>query len=108
MTDGGEDVTVLTPPIFPVRCDGMVTSPRLYAVRRGSDLGAAVAEARRARGLTQAELAAQLGVDRTYVAAIERGRSNRLMDHLLRALRRLGAEVVVTWPATRATDDADG
>lgn len=88
----------------------MATSPssRSYAVRRGGDLGAAVAEARRARGLTQAELAAQLSVDRTYVAAIERGRSNRLMEHVLRALRRLGAEVVVTWPSAPVTEDADG
>jgi transcriptional regulator with XRE-family HTH domain len=86
----------------------MVTPPRSYSVRRGADLGAAIAEARRARGLTQAELAMQLGVDRTYVAAMERGRSNRLIDHLLRALRRLGAEVVVTWPAPDDADRADG
>ncbi len=92
----------------PVLRDGMVTPSRSYAVRRGGDLGAAVAEARRARGLSQTELAAQLGVDRTYLSAIERGRSNRLMDHVLRALRRLGAEVVVTWPAPDTPEDGDG
>jgi len=86
----------------------MVTSTRSYAVRRGADLGAAVAEARHSRGLTQAELAAQLGVDRTYVAAMERGRSSRLVDHLFRALRRLGAEVTVTWPADNDRGAADG
>lgn len=96
---------MLSPRKSRVECDGMVARSRSYAVRRGGDLGAAVAEARRARGLSQSELAEQMGVDRTYVSAIERGRSNRLMDHLLRALRRLGAEVVVTWPAAGTTED---
>ena len=86
----------------------MVTPTRSYLVRRGADLGAAVAEVRHSRWLTQAELAAQLGVDRTYVAAMERGRSSRLIDHLLRALRRLGAEVTVTWPADTDRGRADG
>jgi HTH-type transcriptional regulator/antitoxin HipB len=86
----------------------MVTPSRSYAVRRGADLGAAMAEARRARGLSQAELAALLGVERSYVAAMERGRTNRLMEHLLRALRRLGAEVVVTWPAPGREERSDG
>lgn len=71
----------------------------VYEVRRGGDMGAAVAAARRDRGLTQAELAEQLGIDRGYLAAIETGRTNRLIEHLLRALRRLGADVTVTWPA---------
>ena len=71
----------------------------VYEVRRGGDVGAAVAAARRDRGLTQAELAEQLGIDRGYLAAIETGRTNRLIEHLLRALRRLGADVTVTWPA---------
>jgi transcriptional regulator with XRE-family HTH domain len=72
---------------------------RHYEVRRGGDFGAAIAEARRERGLTQAELAGQLDIGRAYLAAIESGRANRLIEHLLRALRRLGAEVIVTWPA---------
>lgn len=83
-------------------CDCMSTSSRSYSVRRGSDIGAAVAEARRARGLTQAELASELGVGRAYLAAMETGRTNRLIEHLLRALRRLGAEVTIAWPATNA------
>lgn len=46
-------------------------------------------------------LASQIGVNRAYLAAMEGGRSNRLIDHLLRALRRLGADVTVTWPAAK-------
>ncbi len=74
-------------------------STRSWQVRRGNDLGLAIAEARRARGLTQAELADEIQVSRPYLTLMETGRSNRLLDHLLRALRRLGAEITVTWPA---------
>ena len=52
-------------------CNGMSTFSRSYSVRRGSDIGAAIAEARRARGLTQAELASELGVGRAYLAAMD-------------------------------------
>ncbi len=83
-------------------CNGMSTFSRSYSVRRGSDIGAAIAEARHARGLTQAELASELGVGRAYLAAMETGRTNRLIEHLLRALRRLGAEVTIAWPTTNA------
>jgi len=50
-----------------------------------------VAEVRRTRGLTQAELAERTGIQRSYVASLE---------------RRLGAEVTVTWRT--ASDPADG
>lgn len=78
-----------------------MSTQRVYEIKRGSDLGTAVAEARRTRGLTQAELAEQLGITRSYLAAIESGRANRLIEHLLRALRRLGADVTVTWRTER-------
>lgn len=65
-----------------------------------------MAEVRRTRGLTQAELAERTGIQRSYVASLESGRTNRLIEHLLRTLRRLGAEVTVTWRT--ATDPADG
>lgn len=77
----------------------MDTPTRSYVLRKGSDLGAAVSEVRRDRGMTQAQLAELMGVERPYLASMESGRSNRLIEHLLRALRRLGAEVTVTWPA---------
>lgn len=85
----------------------MDTSTRSFLIRRGSDLGGAVAEARRARGLTQTELAERIGVNRAYLAAIEGGRTNRLVEHLLRAFRRLGAEVTVTW-STDEESRSDG
>ena len=98
---------MLLHPAGRVPCNDMSTPSRSYSVRRGSDIGAAVAEARRARGLTQADLASELGVARAYLAAMETGRTNRLIEHLLRALRRLGAEVTITWP-TSERERADG
>lgn len=71
---------------------------RRVAVRTGSDLGVAIAEARQARGLTQEMLAAAAGVDRTYLARMEAGLTVVLLDRALRVLRRLGADVVVELP----------
>lgn len=88
---------------------------QLVAVRIGADLGVAIAEARAARGLTQAELAAQVGLDRSYLARMEAGLSVILLDRALRTLRRLGAEVTVRLPAgaepvgkKRSSDDGEG
>lgn len=69
---------------------------RQMTVRTGADLGAALAEARRARSLTQQQLAESANLDRTYLAKIEAGTSVQMLDRTLRLLRRLGAEVTVT------------
>lgn len=67
-----------------------------YSVRGAADLGLAIRDARAARGLTQAELAAEAGVSRAYLANVERGRSNRLIDLVFTLLRLLDLEVEVT------------
>lgn len=72
----------------------MNTSTR-WIVRRGGDLGRAVAGVRAARGLTQAEVAEVAGVERTYLARLEAGATVVLLDRALRVLRRLGATVTV-------------
>ncbi len=71
---------------------------RQWVVRSGADLGRAVAEARGLQGLTQAELADRVGLDRSWLAKLESGRSAVVLDHLLRLLRRLGATITVTLP----------
>ena len=81
-----------------------MSTTRSWSVRHGADLGRALAEVRAARGWTQAELADAIQVDRTYLARMESGRSARLLEHLLRALRQSGADVIVTWQV----EDADG
>lgn len=81
---------------------------RQVAVRTGSDLGVAIAEARAARGLTQQALATAAGVDRSYLARMESGLTVLLLDRALRVLRRLGAEVYVRLPAPAETNGGHG
>jgi transcriptional regulator with XRE-family HTH domain len=80
-----------------------MSTRRQWIVRRGEDLGQALAEVRAARGLTQQQLADAAHVDRTYLARLEGGRSSRSLEHVLRALRQAGAEITVTW----SIDDPD-
>lgn len=70
-------------------------------MRSGADLGRAIASARRARGLTQAELAEGAGVNRSYLATLEQGASTLLLDRALRVLRRLGATITIELPPER-------
>ncbi len=74
-----------------------MAAQRTWNVRSGEDVGRAVAELRRARGLTQAELAVRGGLSRAWLAKLETGRTTAVLDHLLRLLRRLGATVTITW-----------
>ena len=83
-------------------------SERKMRVRSARDLGAAIAEARQQHGLTQEELAEATGVERSYLARIESGRSVILLERIFRLLRRLGVEVTVTLsPAADASNVAE-
>lgn len=66
-----------------------------WVVRSGSDLGAAIGEIRAARGITQADLSEQLGVSRSWLAKLERGRTTHMVSLLVRLLSNMGATVVV-------------
>ena len=77
-------------------------------IRRAEDLGLAVSEARHARELTQAQLAEQSGVERTYLAKLEAGLSTLLLERTLRLLRRLGARLVVEIPDNVTGDRGAG
>lgn len=77
---------------------------RRWSVRSPADLGRAVAGVRGEWGMTQEQLAAELGIERTYLAKLEAGASTLLVERALRALRRLGATVTVTLPKD---DDGD-
>lgn len=81
---------------------------RVVRVRSERDLGLALREARRSRGLTQADLAEQIGIERAYLAALEAGRSTRLVGHLLRSFRRLGVNVTISWDVSdRRSESSD-
>jgi transcriptional regulator with XRE-family HTH domain len=66
---------------------------RRFVIRSGQDLARTVAESRRERGLTQAQLAARAGVERTYLAKLEAGHVVQQVDRALALLRSLGVEV---------------
>lgn len=70
-----------------------------WSVRSTSDIGRAIGEIRRSKHLTQADLATQVGISRESLAQLEAGRSGRVLDHLLRILRRLGATVTISFGA---------
>ena len=66
-----------------------------WVVRSGSDLGAAIGEIREARGATQADLSEHLGVSRTWLAKLERGRTTKMVAPMVRLLRTMGATILV-------------
>ena len=72
--------------------------PQPFLIRCGGDLGKALNETRRTYGLTQIQLAEQLGLDQAYLARLERGHSVLLLDRVVVALRMLGADIVVNVP----------
>jgi ribosome-binding protein aMBF1 (putative translation factor) len=66
-----------------------------YRIRSGKDLGQTIAEARRERGLTQAEVIITAGAtyDRTYLSRMESGEFAVQVDRALLILRALGVNV---------------
>ena len=58
-------------------------------IRRPSELGAIIAAARRARALTQGDLAKRLGVSRVWLGQIERGKASARIDLVFRLLNEL-------------------
>jgi transcriptional regulator with XRE-family HTH domain len=78
--------------------NGISPRVRRWNIRNPGDLGRAIAGVRDARGLTQTELAARIGVGRSYLAQLEAGASQLVLERSLRALRRMGASVTVSLP----------
>lgn len=73
-------------------------------VRTPNDLAAVVRQARLDAGLTQAELAARIGVSRLWVVKFEQGKAEAEVGLALRALRVLGLSIhIVTADQPRAT-----
>ena len=80
--------------------------PRWRRAHGSSDLGAAVAELRRAHGMSQTDLAEWIGASRGALVRLEAGSSSQLV-RLMDALSVLGADlVVVPRTATVRVDDA--
>jgi len=75
-----------------------------FWLRGDTGAGRALAGARHAAGVTQAELAARLGVDRTTVVNLEAGR-NGAVSRLIRAFNRLGYDLIAVPRTARVTVD---
>lgn len=59
------------------------------AVTRPADLGHFLRRQRQRRGLTQVELADELGISRRYLVEIEQGKPSLYTDRLFAVLREL-------------------
>jgi len=76
---------------------------RNWLIHNPADVGRAIAGVRAERGMTQADLAEQIDIDRGYLARLEAGASPLVLERSLRALRRMGATITVSLPGD---DDA--
>ncbi|PPF54678.1 hypothetical protein C5B94_06970 [Clavibacter michiganensis] len=69
-----------------------------HDIRKYSDLGETLKHVRSARGLTQSDVAEQLGFERFYVRELETGSTPPLfVTRLFRLLRLLRIRVTVTY-----------
>lgn len=67
-----------------------------FRVYHAAALGEAVRHFREEAGLTQAELAQQAGVHRSYLAELETGNVTEQTKRLVELFKLLGARIVVT------------
>ncbi|HEY3831948.1 MAG TPA: helix-turn-helix domain-containing protein [Acidimicrobiia bacterium] len=68
---------------------------REFRVYTAASLGDAIRHYRTEAGLTQAELAAQTGLQRSYLSELERGKETEQLKRLLRVLRQLGVRMTL-------------
>lgn len=66
-------------------------------LRAPGDFGLALQQARMERGMSQTELAAEVGVPQSTVSAIETGTSTIYLRRLLALARATGVELTATW-----------
>ncbi len=66
-------------------------------LRTPGDFGLAVQQARLGRGLSQSELAAELGVPQSTISEIESGKATIYLRRLLSIARVTGLEFTASW-----------
>ena len=71
----------------------MSEQPAWAPIYTPADLGHFLRDLRTQEGLTQAQLADELGVTRQYVLELETGKPNLYSDRLFHALRLLGGHL---------------
>ncbi len=65
-------------------------------ISSSKDLGIILARARTARGLTQREVAARLGVTQKWISAVEQGKSRAWIDKVLELTYFLGVQITAS------------
>ena len=66
-----------------------------FRIYTAAFLGAAIKHYRQESGLSQAELAARSGLNRTYLSDLERGKETEQLRRLLRVLKQLGVRMTL-------------
>jgi HTH-type transcriptional regulator/antitoxin HipB len=66
-----------------------------FRVYTPASLGDAVRHYRTEAGLTQAQLAAKAGIQRSYLSELERGKETEQVKRLFRVLRQLGVRMTL-------------
>jgi HTH-type transcriptional regulator / antitoxin HipB len=72
-------------------------------LRAPADFGLALQQARTARGLSQTELARELGVPQSTISAMESGKPTIYLRRLLAIARATGVEFTAAWGEADAT-----
>jgi HTH-type transcriptional regulator / antitoxin HipB len=68
---------------------------RPFRVYTPASLGAAIRHYRVKSGLSQAELAERVGLNRTYLSDLERGKETEQVRRILRVLKELGVRMTL-------------
>ena len=66
-----------------------------YRIYSPESLGSAIRHYRREAGLTQAELAEAVGLQRSYLSELEQGKETEHLRRLLGVLRQLGVRMTL-------------
>ncbi|MGH3196559.1 MAG: helix-turn-helix transcriptional regulator [Streptosporangiaceae bacterium] len=78
-----------------------------FWLRGKAGAGIALAEVRREAGLTQAQLAAQVGIERTTILNMEAGR-NTTINRFVDIINRLGYDLIAVPRGARVSVTVDG
>lgn len=66
-----------------------------FRIYTAASVGHAIRHYRKQAGLTQAELAEQVGIDRAYLSRLEQGHETAQLRRLIVILRRLGVRATL-------------
>ncbi|MGH9304921.1 MAG: helix-turn-helix domain-containing protein [Acidimicrobiales bacterium] len=66
-----------------------------YRIYSAASLGDGIAHYRKQAGLTQAQLAEAVGIQRSYLSELEHGKETEQLTRILRILRQLGVRMTL-------------